>query len=152
YLDDCPERLLDRIVTLSSSTLAKRVAGLMRWRQALLAGELPGRVEWPPEPIAAPVRAALAQLGIQRFCRAQPELVDALLEDVIDAFVRQTSTYERALAQRLDELAKLERERRRKQRKKRRARQELDDETLAELRARVERELAQASQEPDNEI
>lgn len=154
YLDDCPEHLLDQIVTLSNSTLTKRVAGVMRWRQALLTGELPGRGEWPAESIAAPVRAALAQLGIQRFCRGQPELVDVLLGDVIDSFVRQTTIHEQALAQRLDELALLEREQRRKQRRGRRKQgaEELDDATLAELRTRVEQELEQATPKADRDL
>lgn len=150
YLDHCPEQLLDRIVTMPSSTLAARVAGVMRWRQALLAGELPGRVEWPAEPIAAPIRAALAQLGIQRFCRDQPELVDTLLTDVIEGFVRQSSTYEHALAQRLDELAGLEREQQAQRHPRPKLKTiRLDEATLAELRTRAERELEQASHEAD---
>src|SRR4051794_25560075 len=88
YLDDCPEHLLGDIVTLPIGSLPDRIAGVRRWRDALLAGQLPPSGVWPPREIAEPALKALSDLGLVRFCRDQPELVDALLKDVLASFVR----------------------------------------------------------------
>lgn len=153
FLDACPDHLLDEIVTLSTGTLADRVAGVLGWRAALLEGRLPGPFEWPPEPIAAPIREALKQLGIVKFCRSQPELVDALLVDVIAGFVRQTTEYEAAIVRQIHELEQLER-----QRKRSRSRthdsppanpEELDAATHTRLRARAEQAVGTANRGMD---
>src|SRR5262245_23186209 len=83
FLDDCPESLLQESITLPDGNLRDRVAGILRWRTALLAGNLPSEGGWPPPEIAAPARRALEDLGITAFCRDQVELVDELLRDVL---------------------------------------------------------------------
>ena len=80
FLDDCPENLFDDIVTLPTGTPAERVSGVRRWHDALLAGSLPPDDAWPPSEIAGPVRLALAELGLVRFCKDPPKLVDTLMK------------------------------------------------------------------------
>ena len=79
FIEDCPEQFLRAIVGLPIGDLRERVAGVRAWRDALLAGELPPIDSWPPAEIAQPARKALEELNVARFCRGQPDLVDALL-------------------------------------------------------------------------
>lgn len=110
YLDDCPERLLSPVITLPVGTLNERVAGVRLWREALLEGRLPHpSAAWPPPAVAAPAMRALEELGLARFCKGQPDLVDALLEDVLSSFARQASALRAEVAERLRELERLER-------------------------------------------
>lgn len=109
FLDNCPEALLPEIVTLPLGSLPERVAGICRWRDALLAGTLPTTDVWPPASIVAPVRRALVELGLARFCKDQPELVDAVLKDVLAAVGRQTEVMRHEVVARLRELEELER-------------------------------------------
>ena len=85
FLDDCPENLFDDIVTLPIGTLEERVRGARCWQDALLAGGLPPEDAWPPAEIAAPVRSALAELKLVRFCKDEPELVDRLMKEILGA-------------------------------------------------------------------
>jgi len=80
------------VVTFPDGTLPKRVAGVRRWRDALLAGQLPPRGGWPDDALVAPARSALEALGVARFCKDQPELVDALLRDVLLSVTRHADT------------------------------------------------------------
>ncbi|MCX7257663.1 MAG: hypothetical protein NTZ64_13315, partial [Polaromonas sp.] len=114
FLDDCPENLFDDIVTLPIGTLAERVSGARRWHDALLAGRLPPDDTWPPAEISNPVRMALTELGLVRFCKDQPELVDKLMKEILAAFTRQAGVLDvlrSKVASRLRELETLERER-----------------------------------------
>ena len=54
-------------------------------------------------------REALDAMGIVRFCKDRPELVDELLVDILDAFSRQDEAIRADIAQRLRELEELER-------------------------------------------
>jgi uncharacterized protein with von Willebrand factor type A (vWA) domain len=92
FLDDCPPALLPFVVPLPSGTLRKRIAALVRWREALLAGTLPENGEWPRPTVEQPIRQTLEQLGIAPFCTNQPELVDALLADIFKAFAAEAQT------------------------------------------------------------
>lgn len=111
FLDDCPENLFDEIVTLPIGKLAERVNGVRRWHDALLAGSLPPDDAWPPAEISGPVRLALAELGLARFCKDQPELVDTLMKEILGAFTRQADVLRSEVASRLRELEALERTR-----------------------------------------
>lgn len=143
FLDECPENLFDDIVTLPIGTLAERVSGVRRWHDALLAGNLPLDDTWPPSEIADPVRQALADLELARFCRGQPELVDTLMKDIIGAFTRRADVLRSEIASRLRELEALERQRlteeKDRARDKRRAR--LDKEIQERLRAQALRDV-----------
>jgi len=149
FLDDCPSHLIERIVTFPGGELSERVAGVKRWRDSLLAGQLPDAGTWPGEPLATSTLAALSELGLPRFCRDQPELVDALLVDVIDAFAHHDVVLHTEVTERLRELETLECIRREKEEsdraldeKRETARVELDEDLLRRLRAKAEREIA----------
>ena len=149
FLDDCPENLFDDIVTLPIGTLAERVSGVRRWHDALLAGSLPPDDAWPPADIAGPVRLALAELGLVRFCKDQPELVDTLMKEILVAFTRQADVLRSKVASRLRELEALERTRLTQEKaqtsgKKRPPRpMTLDQETLQRLREQAMQEASQ---------
>ena len=57
------------------------------FRSSAVAGnplpQLPPDDAWPSAEVAGPVRRALFELGLARFCRDRAELVDALLRDVL---------------------------------------------------------------------
>ena len=115
FLDECPKRLLDDVITLSIGDLRERVRGVVEWREALLEGRLPPDDIWPPPETAAPVRQALDQMGLVRFCKGQPELVDELLKDVLAAFSGQGEAIREEVVRRLHELEEMEREKLREQ-------------------------------------
>lgn len=85
FLAECPDSLFDDIMALPVGGLKERVAGIVAWRDALLRGRLPSAKDWP-HAAATGVRETLDDLGIVRFCEEQPDLVDELLADVLDAF------------------------------------------------------------------
>ncbi|MFN7139486.1 MAG: VWA domain-containing protein, partial [Limisphaerales bacterium] len=83
FLDALPETLYDAVVASPSGPLVERVAGVLAWREALLAGQLPeATVNWPANPMRDALLLELADLQITRFCRDQPGLTDELLLDV----------------------------------------------------------------------
>lgn len=86
FLDDLPEALYRRVVTLHHGGLRQRVAGILAWRQALLRGELPDRrgLAWPDPAIAETLLLRLDALDLVSFCRRQEALVDQILKDVCD--------------------------------------------------------------------
>ena len=108
FLDECPEHVLDEVITLPIGSLSERVRGVLAWRDALLDGRLPPADAWPLAEIAGPVRRALDRMGFVRFCRGQPEVVDALLQDVLAAFSGQDQAFRTEVAHRLRELEELE--------------------------------------------
>lgn len=158
YLDDCPDALLAQVVTLPIGTLPERVSGVRAWRDALLGGRLPPE-GWPTADIGGPVRQALEQMGLARFCKDQPELVDAVLSDVLRAFGRQEEDIGAEIAARLRELEELERvrleeeEEQRARREKRGARStRLDEAALRRLRERAERDVRGRARGADGEL
>ena len=158
FLDDCPENLFDEIVTLPIGTLAERVSGARRWHDALLMGRLPPDDTWPPAEIGAPVRLALAELGLVRFCKDQPDLVDTLMKEILGAFTRQADVLRSNVASRLRELETLERtrltqEKAQARRKKRPVRpMVLDLETLQRLLEQAMQEAAQQKSSADGDF
>jgi uncharacterized protein with von Willebrand factor type A (vWA) domain len=159
FLDECPPGLVRAVVTLPVGTLADRVAGVRRWYDALLDGRLPSATTWPGEPLDVPVLQALTQLGLVRFCKGQPDLVEALMADILAAFARQNVNYTSEVTGRLEELEQLERlrleqaEAERARREKRHVRAvRLDEATLRRLREIAEREVKGRSLEADPEV
>lgn len=156
FLDDCPDALLQDVVMLPIGTLEERVAGTRRWRDALLAGRLPPEGAWPRDPIGVPVRRALEEMALARFCKDQPDLVDALMKDVLAAFTRQSDAFQSRITESLRELEALERTRL-TQEEEARARHEtrrerpihLDETTLQRLRQRAEHEALKRPGEAD---
>jgi len=150
FIGDCPDSLFDAVVTLPLGSLPERVIGVRAWRDALLAGRLPPSETWPPAEVAEPVRRALDELGLARFCKGQPELVDTLMKDVLAAFLGQNELIRSEVASRLSELEVLARirleedEKRLAQQEKRRVHAiQLDEITLQRLRAQADTEIAQ---------
>ena len=158
FLDDCPENLFDDIVTLPIGTLAERVSGARRWHDTLLAGSLPPNDDWPPAEIAAPVRLALTELGLVRFCRDQPELVDKLMKEVLGAFRRQSDVLRSEVTRRLRELEALERTRLKEERNQVRGKKSslpsmaLDHEILRRLREQALQEALQQLSSADTDL
>lgn len=159
FLDECPPSLIPAVVTLPVGTLDERVAGARRWHDALLNGRLPASGTWPQAPIDVPVRRALESMGLVRFCKDQPELVEALMTDILSAFARQNAEFRSEVAGRLHELEELERVRQgeaeveRARREKRAARQvRLDEAALRRLREAAEREIAKRERDADADV
>lgn len=158
FLDDCPENLFDDIVTLPIGTLPERVSGVRLWHDALLAGHLPPEDTWPPAEVSNPVRQALKELGLVRFCKDQPELVDALMKEILGAFTRQADVLRSDVAARLNELEALERNRLTQDKeltrhKKRPVRPMLlDPQTLQRLREQAMQEAAQRETNADSDL
>ena len=158
FLDDCPEALVPAVVTLPVGRLADRVPAVRRWRDDLLAGREPGLGStWPPCNVGAPVSAALHELGIASFCKDQPELVDVLLADVLEALRRQAELDAVQVALRLralEDRARLreqpEHSRAKRARARRRRPMQIDPDTLDRLRHQAENETR--SRPPDPEL
>lgn len=144
FLDACPENLLREVVTLPFGSLPDRVAGVVAWRAALLEGRLPDTQVWPEAALSSPVRKALTDLDLPRFCKGQTELVDHLMTDIVRSFGRQAAAIGAMVSEKLRELEKLERERRameafERTRKLRDAEEfQLDEATLRRLRQEAE--------------
>lgn len=149
FLDECPEHLLGDVISLPVGSLEQRVAGVRAWRDALLSGRLPAETTWPAPEVASAIRAALVEMDVARFCKGQPELTDALILDLLAAIRAQTEITRSEVAARLQDLARLERERRESEEEARARREErpprsvrVDADRLRELRARAESEVA----------
>lgn len=87
FLDDLPESLYQRVVTLHHGSLRTRVTGILVWRKALLRGELPplSQLHWPDPAFAKIIRQRLAALEVVSLCRHQEPLVDQILQDICAA-------------------------------------------------------------------
>jgi uncharacterized protein with von Willebrand factor type A (vWA) domain len=159
FLDDCPEPFLPAIVTLPVGPLPDRVRGLREWRDAMLDGRLPHKPTWPPPEIAAPARRALDGLGLVRFCKGQPDLVDALLHDLLASFTDRNAALKDEVTAGLRALERLERVRL-EELEQERARRELrdaratriDEATLDRLRKQAERDAAAKGVADDKRI
>ena len=156
FIEALPESLVDAVVPHPVGTLPERVAGVLAWREALLAGRLPPPDAWPPAPLAEPARRALEAMGIARFCKGEDELVDALLRDILAAIAREEARFRSRVLAELRRLEALERRRREEEEAEWAELMDcdprpvvLDEETLARLRAEAERLAAGAGGEPD---
>lgn len=89
FLDDCPESLIQDVITVPIGTLQERVRGVRKWYDALLDGCLPCDGGWPPLEVSGPIRSALEQLGMLRFLKGQISLVEALMKDILRAIGRR---------------------------------------------------------------
>ncbi len=105
--EQCPPELFDALATVTTGDFDERIASLIAWRTALLAGRVPTPLpSWPPHWIAGPFVSVLTQLGLHRFCREQPTLVDELLLDLVAESERRAAVRRaRIAAQIAEELA-----------------------------------------------
>jgi uncharacterized protein with von Willebrand factor type A (vWA) domain len=150
HIDDCPPHLLPSLITLPIGSLPARTAGVRAWREALLQGGLPPADVWPEAALSAPARQTLTELDIPRFCKAQPDLVDALLTDLLAAFQRQSTTLTQKTAEALAELERLERARLTPADKK--PPPPLSEQTLARLREEAQRRARQGPHSKDTDL
>lgn len=69
----------------SQGVIEPRLQTLVALRQGLFAGELPpvGNWQWPPPAIARALDAAMAQLGLARYCVERQELADTVLMSIL---------------------------------------------------------------------
>jgi uncharacterized protein with von Willebrand factor type A (vWA) domain len=102
-LDAVPETLLGPIITLPIGDLHTRIAGLLHWRTHLIEGRLPSPAGWPG-PTGTAAHATLTELGIARFCRDAPELVDELLADLLRSWAGADEAFHRSVEEHLEAL------------------------------------------------
>ena len=156
FLEDCPDAVVDEVITLPVGSLADRVNGIRRLRAELLAGRVPiSPPGWPAASVWTPISSALRQLGIARFCREQPEFVDALLADVLQAVRRQTEIEGSEVARLVRELESLERDRQQREarsKKQKRRAQNLDEATMERLRREAREAIESQARPPDADI
>ena len=159
FLDECPPNLLTTVVTLPIGTLRERISGVRNWYDELLAGRLPAAEVWPRAPIDVPVRKALDSMGMLRFCKDQPELIEKLMKNILAAFARQNESFSSEVAEQLQKLEELERihlteeEASRARREKRAAQPiQLDENAMQRLREAAERKIASRDPNADPEI
>ncbi len=158
FLDHCPAHVREAIITLPGDDARAYVAGIQRWKDALLLGQVPA-ASHAIGLIDAPVRAAIEQLGIARFCRGAPDLVDALLEDIVRAWRRGQTAIAAETSKRLRELEALERQRRDAEAKAKAelskppvVPQPLTPEDIEALRARALQEATDRERGPDGDV
>ncbi len=86
FLEELPNGLHDKVVTAGSGDLQTRVRGTLGWRKALLDGRVPSFDEapWPAHGVHDSVTRVIRDLGLSRFCRANPEVTDKLLDQLVD--------------------------------------------------------------------
>lgn len=83
-LQELPRELWRPGVITSAGSSEDRLRDLKRWRDALLAGVLPGADAHFGDSLAcAPLRAALGELGLPDLCRNTPPLVEQVLRTLL---------------------------------------------------------------------
>lgn len=151
FLDDCPDHLINDVIASPVGDLRARVKGVVAWQKALTEGRIPTRNDcgnWPPQEVDTPVRNILENLGLARFCRGQPELVDTVIRDILVAWKRQFLQYESELAEVFRKLRKMEVLARRKASIKARPKRS----TKAELRIDAAKKIAEQGRPDDAEL
>ncbi len=96
FVDELPASLVDKVVAHPVGELLERGRWAVTFCDALSRGQVPAPSawSWPPPPHRDVLRETLDELDIARFCAGQPELVEALVGDLMDA----VASTERALA------------------------------------------------------
>ena len=87
FLDDLPDSLYQKIVTLHYGSLKSRVAGIIQWRNSLLSGEIPDTaiIKWPEPEISKIIIKRLDGLDVVDDCRSNENLTDEILSAICDA-------------------------------------------------------------------
>lgn len=165
FIDACPAQFVSAIVTLPVGTLEERTRGIVVWRDALLEGCLPPAGTWPAAPIGLPARSAIEALGLHRYCKGQPELVDMLLVEMLRSFRRSAGSLLDDVEEILDTLIARERAEQQSAREayhngsrdgalqhEHNELVQLDEETLSRLRRQAEAVIAAKTPPSDAEI
>jgi uncharacterized protein with von Willebrand factor type A (vWA) domain len=110
-LDRLPRGLWLWSLVHSQGRLAPRLAGIERWREALLEGRTAADAGWPPQPLARDVAGTLDKLGLPGHCANEPALAETVLRSlcfhldlIVDAMDAGDSA-EAAAARALDNFA-----------------------------------------------
>ncbi|MFK7929372.1 MAG: VWA domain-containing protein [Myxococcota bacterium] len=82
-LDSIPEALFAPVVVNPVGALEDRVAGVLQWRTSLLMGQVPEQADWPGPGLHAALSQSVQALGVLAFTPGEPELVDAVLLDLV---------------------------------------------------------------------
>jgi uncharacterized protein with von Willebrand factor type A (vWA) domain len=85
-LDDVPRSLRRAIIRCrhTQGRFQERCEGIVQWREALLAGCLPGAgTPWPDEPVLSRIREEFDRLGLARHCRGSEQRTDEILLSMI---------------------------------------------------------------------
>ncbi len=71
--------------TKNMDDLRDRAKALSQWKASMQRGYLPeaGELEWPVEPFQSSFVSALEKLGMPRFTRRYPKLLDSLLRQMM---------------------------------------------------------------------
>ena len=80
------QELLELPGTKSMEDLCDRAQALSQWKSSMQRGFLPGpdTLQWPQEPFQSSFVNALNNLGMPRFTRRYPKLLDSLLRQMME--------------------------------------------------------------------
>jgi uncharacterized protein with von Willebrand factor type A (vWA) domain len=93
-LDELPECLFSPVVTHPLGTVEQRMIAVVTLRNNLLNGELPGtELSWLPAQVEQSLYEELIKSKILPFCRENPEVVDALLVDILNVLAQVQKSY-----------------------------------------------------------
>lgn len=81
-LDRLPRGLWLWSLVHSQGRLAPRLAGIERWRDALLEGRTAADAGWLPQPLARDVAGTLDALGLPGHCANEPALTETVLRSL----------------------------------------------------------------------
>ena len=81
-LDRLPRGLWLWSLVHSQGRLVPRLAGIERWRTALLEGRAAADAGWPPGPLPQRVAEVLEALGLPARCRGEPALAESVLRSL----------------------------------------------------------------------
>jgi uncharacterized protein with von Willebrand factor type A (vWA) domain len=110
YIKDVPEEFLEFVLCSLGHTPELRAESILAWRAALLEGRLPAKnaVKWPIGEANTAIRSTIEALNILPFCKDQPEIVDSLLHNLLEAGESAGQRYAQ-LVKELEELARVKR-------------------------------------------
>ncbi|WP_230470298.1 VWA domain-containing protein [Lujinxingia vulgaris] len=113
FIDAVPEELFELVLRQTSGSLEERTASVAALRDGLLSGELPEKHElsWPSAEVVELVWSFLEETELPSFCKAQPEIVDALIGSILGELTDLEGNYEAGVQSCLRELQRIAEER-----------------------------------------
>src|SRR5690554_1264272 len=109
FIDAVPEELFELVLRQTSGSLEERTGSVPALRDGLLRGELPEKHEmsWPSADVIELVWRFLEKTELPSFCKAQPEMVDALLSSILRELADLEVNYEAGVQDCLRELQRI---------------------------------------------
>ena len=94
-LDLLPESIYSAIVTHHHGDLITRSHGILQWRDALLAGNLPEETDlnWPAPELARTILMRLETLELAELCYQQEAITDSVLLDICEGITSAEQFY-----------------------------------------------------------